>query len=716
MRYIIASVNRRSHRGGGVAWLAIVAALVTLVLLTPQKALAETTTVNGLTYEYEVENGGAVITHCSGNIPATLEIPATLDSYKVTSIRGTEYEIEGSEGVPDYYYRSVFYEKYSASHYEKNLKALILPNGLTSVGLAAFTGCNNLQTVSLPPTLTEIEDEAFSLCGLSSVELPSSVTKIGRAFRGCSLTSVKLSEGLTSIKGAFASCSELTDIKIPNSVIEIGDRTFSHCTSLQSVSLGNKVTTIGKYAFSSCTSLTRIDLPDSVTTLGGGAFYQCQSLVNVTLSNNLTCIKAASDPWFCDGAFEGCASLRSISIPNSVIEIGPRAFKGCSLLSNVTLPDSLETLGYSAFAGCRGITAMKIPSSLKRMGSGIFAGCTNLTEVNLPACCTNLGDGEDYAGMFHGCTSLASIVIPASVTTLGDGAFYGCASLISISAPQGITSIGQNSFRNCSSLVSIFVPKSVESIGRNAFDGCTALKSIYYGGTFVTFQLLTVDEGNGAFRNANFHFGTTGLPTQGSSGEQTEGVSQPKSPAKPSTTSPSSNGTSIAKATITVGSKAYTGKRLVPVSVTVKLNGKTLKRGIDYVISCKGGKAVGSYTVTVAGKGSYTGAKTAAFKVVPKAVTGVKTKGTKKSVKVTWKMAPKADRRQMTGYEVRYSAAKSMKAAKAVKVKGTSKNSATIKKLKAGKKYYVQVRAYKVVKGKTYFSTWSKTKMAKVKK
>ena len=120
------------------------------------------------------------------------------------------------------------------------------------------------------------------------------------------------------------------------------------------------------------------------------------------------------------------------------------------------------------------------------------------------------------------------------------------------------------------------------------------------------------------------------------------------------------------------------------------------------------------------GKGSYTGTKTATFKINPKGTSVKKLKKAKRGFAVTWKKPSKANLKQTTGYQVRWSLKKSMKGAKAKAVKATTKagKKCTLKvsKLKGGKKYYVQVRTYKKTGGKTYYSSWSKAKTVKIKK
>ena len=168
--------------------------------------------------------------------------------------------------------------------------------------------------------------------------------------------------------------------------------------------------------------------------------------------------------------------------------------------------------------------------------------------------------------------------------------------------------------------------------------------------------------------------------------------------------------TSIAKASVSgLKNKTYTGKAINPTPV-VKLNGKTLKSGTDYTVSYKNNKAVGTATVTITGKGAYTGTAKATFKINPKKTTLKKLTSPKtKKLKVTYSKVS-----GITGYQVTYSTSGKFtkKTTKSVNASGTSK---TISKLTKGKTYYVKVRTYKTVNGKKYYSGYSKVKKVKVK-
>ncbi|MBR1752475.1 MAG: hypothetical protein IJ740_16675 [Ruminococcus sp.] len=166
------------------------------------------------------------------------------------------------------------------------------------------------------------------------------------------------------------------------------------------------------------------------------------------------------------------------------------------------------------------------------------------------------------------------------------------------------------------------------------------------------------------------------------------------------------------KITLSKTSYTYTGKAKKP-AVTVKYDKTTLKKGTDYTVSYKNNKAVGKATVTIKGKGGYTGTVTKTFKINPKKTTVKKLTSPKtKQLKVTYKKVSGA-----TGYQVTYSTSKkSTKATtKTVTVKGAGKLSKTVKSLKKGKTYYVKVRSYKTVSGKKYYSSYTAAKKIKVK-
>ena len=361
-----------------------------------------------------------------------------------------------------------------SNRFNKNkLKSIGLSN-IEYIGIAAFSGCESLQSVTIPNSVTRIGDRAFSSCkSLQSVTIPNSVTSIGdRVFIRCkSLQSVTIPNSVTSIGDrAFYLCESLQSVTIPNSVTSIGDEAFSSCTSHQSVTILNSVTSIGYEAFSSCTSLQSVTIPNSVTSIGNSAFSGCNSLQSITIPNSVTSIG--------DYAFSSCFSLQSITIPNSVTSIGNGAFSGCKSLQSITIPNSVTNIGDNAFSDCESLQSITIPNSVTKIGDGAFSGCNicfficNSTYFqNDDVCLFN----KDKTAIVSSIKDCINYIIPNSVTSIGDGAFYGCRSLQSVTIPNSVTSIGDWAFSSCKSLQSVNIPNSVTKIGNYAFNFCTQL-------------------------------------------------------------------------------------------------------------------------------------------------------------------------------------------------------------------------------------------------
>ena len=173
------------------------------------------------------------------------------------------------------------------------------------------------------------------------------------------------------------------------------------------------------------------------------------------------------------GAFEGCSSLTSITIPEGVTSIGSCAFYDCSSLTSITIPKSVTSIGSYAFYDCSSLTSITIPKSVTSIGDYAFSGCSSLTAITIPEGVTSIGERA-----FSGCSSLTAITIPEGVTSIGERAFSDCSSLTAITLPEGVTSIGYHAFSGCSSLTAITIPEGVTSIRGGAFDNCTALKKV----------------------------------------------------------------------------------------------------------------------------------------------------------------------------------------------------------------------------------------------
>lgn len=221
----------------------------------------------------------------------------------------------------------------------------------------------------------------------------------------------------------------------------------------------------------------------------------------------------------------------------------------------------------------------------------------------------------------------------------------------------------------------------------------------------TTFKAVTT--GNGATAGN----GTSTKVT--TAGNGTNAVTTAGNATESTTNNTTVTTTAIASVTLSKKTYTYNGKAKTP-DVTVKDANGNVVDPANYTVAYADNKNVGTATVTVTGTGSCTGTKSASFKINPKKTTISKIQATSKGFKVTWKKQAT----QTTGYQVRYSTSSKFTASTTTTVK-LSKNTTTSKsiaKLSANKKYYVQVRTYKTVGGKTFYSGWSSSVIVTTKK
>ena len=259
-----------------------------------------------------------------------------------------------------------------------------------------------------------------------------------------------------------------------------------------------KVASIEESAFEGCTSLTSMTIPNSVTSIGWSAFEGCKSLTNITIPNSVTSIGYS--------VFDMCYSLASITIPNSVTSIGEDAFARCTSLTSITIPNSVTSIGDSAFAECESLTSITIPNSVTSIEDRAFSYCKSLTSITIPNSVTGI---EDFA--FKGCKSLTSITIPNSVTSIGWSAFDGCKSLTNITIPCSVTSIGDFAFNGCKSLEELIIPEGVRKLGGSIIAD-TYIEKIKIPSTVTDSDHLGALHGDVVLTEVEFAEGTTRIP------------------------------------------------------------------------------------------------------------------------------------------------------------------------------------------------------------
>jgi BspA type Leucine rich repeat region (6 copies) len=214
---------------------------------------------------------------------------------------------------------------------------------------------------------------------------------------------------------------------------------------------GYPITSIGNYAFSQ-SSLTSVTIPNSITNIGLAAFGYCYILTTVTIPNSVISIG--------DGAFLECSSLASVAIPNNVTSIGYQAFVLCTRLTNITVDVSNP-----AYSSLNSVLFDKAQATLIQFPAGLGGGYIISNSV------TSIGD-EAFAYS----DNLTSVTIPNSVISIGGSAFDHCTSLTNVTIGNSVISIGDSAFGECASLTSVTIPASVTNIGPNAFYYCTSLR------------------------------------------------------------------------------------------------------------------------------------------------------------------------------------------------------------------------------------------------
>ena len=425
--------------------------------------------------------------------------------------------ISGNGEMPDYpFARQPWFD------YSSTITAVVINNGVTSIGTGAFYGCTGLTSVAIPNSVTNIGNNAFSGCtGLTSIVIPNSVTSIGsNAFSGCiGLTSVAIPNSVTSIETrAFYGCTGLTSVNIPNSVTSVNLSAFRLCENLISINVDNNngvyssadgvlfnktktillqypfgkagaytipnsVTSIEKYAFDACTGLTIVTIPNSVNSVELPVFIGCSNLISIYVDNDHATYRSEDGVLFDKTKTSlikyPIGRIGAYTVPNSVADIG-NAFYFCHGLTSVTFPSSVTTISQFAFSGCGSLIAINVDSDHTAYSSedGVLFNKTKTTLIKYP-----LGRKGAYtipnSVISIGSSSftsyndnLTSVNIPNSVTHIESNAFSFCHGLTSVAIPNSVIKIENNAFAHSSGITSVIIGSSVKEFGTEVFTGC----------------------------------------------------------------------------------------------------------------------------------------------------------------------------------------------------------------------------------------------------
>ena len=321
-----------------------------------------------------------------------------LDTDRITSSTGTYTQDNGENSF----------------HYETENNVL---------GKSLFAGCDKLEEVILPNSLTAIGEYQFWYClNLKSISIGKNVSSIGwqLVYGPNKLTNISVAEENATFSSPVNSNLLMQGTKV---FFGFGNPTFPAGT-----------TVIGTEAFSSCGSLGDITIPEGVTAIEAGAFAW-SSLKSISFPSTLTTIE--------NDAFAGCSGLTSFTLPKSVISYGDGsegglgALKDCVNLTSIKVEDG--NTKYDSRDNCNAI--------IEKATNTLVSGCKNTV---IPNTVTNIGH-QAFRGM-----NLSDFEIPNWITTIGERAFWS-SSLTSIKIPSSVSKIGELAFENCNNLISVSV-------------------------------------------------------------------------------------------------------------------------------------------------------------------------------------------------------------------------------------------------------------------
>ena len=363
------------------------------------------------------------------------------------------------------------------------IPALFNSKPVTAIDKEAFRRSDYLVAVSIPATVTDIGERAFSLCrDLENVTFGegSELNAVGaRAFFECeSLDNLDLPDGVKSVgAGAFEECYSLMDLTVPASVERIGKDAFE-CAYTDSVATSG-IVYFGKVAYK------YVNIYDE---------GQSAPSVEAVIKDGTIAIA--------DSAFEGMTELISVTVPASVTHIGTDAFTSTGLTSIkvdeeniVYYSESNAILTFNTATLVKGTASTVIPDGIETIGANAF---------------------KDVAG-------LVNITLPTSVTAIGACAFENCASLETVTLNSSVTVIPDGAFRGCTALKEIVIEKTVKEIAGTAFSGCTALKTVWIDSPDVIIACnMSLDAGHLLEAAETVYVSDRAFVIEGEDGEESE--------------------------------------------------------------------------------------------------------------------------------------------------------------------------------------------------
>lgn len=246
----------------------------------------------------------------------------------------------------------------------ENIRSLKLPSAIEKLESEAFNKCTNLTEIIIPKSLIK-SDSPFNGSGIITATIEDGTTKIpANLFWGCKkLENVSIPNTVTEIDdGAFTDCVSLRQIKLPDNLDTLFGA-FSSCDNLESVTIPKSLKKVVDSPFA-WSGVKKVVFEDGMTTIPDEIFYCADELIEVSIPETVTMLGSHS--------FAHCYALEQITLPKNLKEIGYACFSNCSSLKSIVLPNTLESIDGLAFDWCKSLRELTVPASVTSMGDGIF--------------------------------------------------------------------------------------------------------------------------------------------------------------------------------------------------------------------------------------------------------------------------------------------------------------------------------------------------------